>query len=80
MTHTYKIIGMTCTGCQYQVQNLLSQVTGVSDITVDFITGKVQIEVDEHLPLALLKNALKDYSQYQIPENKVDTQTNSTLS
>ena len=35
MKHTYKVSGMTCTGCQAKVQHLLSQVKGVSNVTID---------------------------------------------
>lgn len=80
MTHTYKITGMTCSGCQFKVQNLLSQVEGVKEVAVDVIAGEARIEMDKHLSIGLFKDALKDYPKYQIEEKGVIMPTQRIIS
>ena len=69
MTHTYKISGMTCGGCQAKVQNLLSQVKGVKHITIDLSKGEAAIEMDRHIPSSEFQSALKEYPKYQLAGN-----------
>ena len=69
MTHTYKVSGMTCTGCQAKVQNLLSKVDAVSDVNIDLAKGEATIKMDKHIETAILQEALKDYPKYQLTEN-----------
>lgn len=69
MTHTYKISGMTCGGCQAKVQSLLSKVSGVKKVSIDLAKGEASIEMDKHIATADLKVALKDYPKYQLSEN-----------
>ena len=69
MTHTYKVSGMTCTGCQAKVQNLLSKVDAVSDVNIDLAKGEATIKMDKHIATAILQEALKDYPKYQLTEN-----------
>lgn len=66
MTHTYSVTGMTCTGCQAKVQNLLSKVSGVKNVTIDLPNGEAVIEMDKHISANQLKEALKDYPKYQL--------------
>ena len=68
MKHTYNITGMSCTGCQAKVQQLLSGVDGVEKVTVDLPNGKAEIEMSTHIPTIELKSALKDYPKYQLEE------------
>ncbi|MBK7088996.1 MAG: cation transporter [Chitinophagaceae bacterium] len=69
MTHTYKVSGMTCTGCQAKVQNLLSKVDAVNDVNIDLAKGEATIKMDKHIETAILQEALKDYPKYQLTEN-----------
>jgi Cu+-exporting ATPase len=69
MTHTYKVTGMTCTGCQAKVQQLLSEVDGVQNVSVDLPYGKASIEMNNHIPTNKFKEALKDYPHYKLYEN-----------
>jgi cation transport ATPase len=68
MKHTYSVTGMTCAGCQYKVEHLLSQVNHVKQATVDLQRGEVNIEMEEHLPTSAFQNALKEYPKYQLSE------------
>jgi copper chaperone CopZ len=69
MTHTYKVSGMTCNGCQGKVQDLISGVPGVKNVKVDLAKGEAVIEMEKHVPTSELKSALKDYPKYQLTEN-----------
>jgi cation transport ATPase len=68
MKHTYAVSGMTCAGCQYKVQHLLSQLPNVNEATVDLAKGEVTVEMDEHIPTQVLKDALKEYPKYQLTD------------
>ena len=69
MTHTYKINGMTCGGCQAKVQSLLSQVKGVKNVTIDLSKGEAAIEMGRHMSSSEFQSALKEYPKYQLLEN-----------
>ncbi|HRH50369.1 MAG TPA: cation transporter [Panacibacter sp.] len=68
MTHTYNITGMTCTSCQTKVQNLLSKVAGVKNVSIDLKNGTADIEMNQHISTETLKAALNEYPKYQLSE------------
>ncbi|OSZ77106.1 heavy metal transporter [Chitinophagaceae bacterium IBVUCB2] len=68
MTHTYKVSGMTCGGCQAKVQGLLSKLAGVKNVSIDLAKGEAAIDMEKHIATADLKAALKDYPKYQLTE------------
>ena len=68
MKHTYQISGMTCTGCQAKVQQLLSGVPHITNVSIDLQKGEAGIEMDTHVSTQTLKDALKDYPKYQLTE------------
>ncbi len=68
MTHTYNIIGMTCTSCQSKVQGLLSKVDGVKIVSIDLQKATADIEMARHISIGSFKTALQDYPKYQITE------------
>lgn len=75
MTHTYSVTGMTCTGCQAKVKNLLLKVSGVKNVTIDLPKGEAVIEMDKHISANQLKEALKDYPKYQLAETNLNHHT-----
>lgn len=68
MKHTYQVTGMTCSGCQYKVQHLLSQVEHVQEATVDLAKGEVNVQMESHISTSTLQAALKDYPKYQLTD------------
>ncbi len=68
MTHTYKVSGMTCTGCQAKVQGLLSKVNGVGSVSINLGKGEATIDMSKHVPTVNLQSALKDYPKYELVE------------
>ena len=63
----YNIEGMGCTGCANTVQKKLSEVAGVTAVTVDFATKKATVETDREIPFEALEKALEGthYSIHQ---------------
>jgi cation transport ATPase len=68
MKHTYAVTGMTCAGCQYKVQHLLSQVDHVTEASVDLGKGEVTVDMDQHIATPTLQAALKEYPKYQLTD------------
>ncbi|EJF44968.1 copper-exporting ATPase [Capnocytophaga ochracea str. Holt 25] len=67
MEYNYNIEGMECTGCANTVQKKLSEVAGVTAVTVDFATKKATVETDREIPFEALEKALEGthYSIHQ---------------
>jgi Cu+-exporting ATPase len=59
MTTTYRITGMTCSGCQGFVQRTLSQVSGVESAEVDLARGLAYLTHENHLSLKVLLSAME---------------------
>ncbi|EKY14271.1 heavy metal translocating P-type ATPase [Capnocytophaga sp. oral taxon 326] len=68
----YNIEGMECTGCANTVQKKLSEVAGVTAVTVDFATKKATVETDREIPFEALEKALEGthYSIHQASSSK----------
>ena len=64
----YNIEGMECTGCANTVQKKLSEVAGVTAVTVDFATKKAIVETDREIPFEALEKALEG-THYSIHQN-----------
>lgn len=67
MKHTYHIHGMTCNGCRNHVEQTLSKVDRVSDVTVDLEKAEATIKMESHIPIEKFQEALKlDGDTYSI--------------
>ncbi len=75
MKHTYYVEGMSCNGCRSHVEKTLSEIQGVSKVTVDLKSTEAVIEMEHHIPMATFTKALgTDGSRYSIHEQKVNSQ------
>ncbi|MBI2722402.1 MAG: cation transporter [Bacteroidetes bacterium] len=72
MKHTYKITGMTCSGCVAKVHDLLSNVKGVSAVSVNLDQSEAVLTMENHISTNDLKASLKDFPKYQLNEKTVD--------
>jgi cation transport ATPase len=72
MKHTYQITGMTCSGCQNKVQQLLIAVPNVKQVDIDLQKGEAVIEMTSHVNTDTLQAALKDHPKYQLSEKAVE--------
>ncbi|OBQ51773.1 copper-translocating P-type ATPase [Tamlana sp. s12] len=67
MKHTYKIQGMSCNGCRSHVEKALSDVEGVSEVSVNLEKAQATINMANHIPIETFQEALKnDGGQYAI--------------
>ncbi|HUH29353.1 heavy metal translocating P-type ATPase [Gelidibacter sp.] len=78
MTHIYNIEGMTCNGCRVHVEEILSEMEDVANVTVDLEKKEATIEMKNHIPLEKFQKVLKDDgSRYSI-HDKVLKEKDST--
>jgi len=76
MKHTYKINGMTCSGCEAKVKKDLSTVENVTQVEVSKENNVAVIEMSKHVELADLQKALGgNDSKYQISLPNSSTET-----
>ncbi len=67
MNKQYKILGMTCSGCQASVQRKLNELEGlVASVTLE--TGLVDIQSEKTYSLAELQTQLAPLANYEIHE------------
>ena len=59
MTHEYEVTGMTCNGCRSHVEETLQQVEGVKKASVDLENAEAVVEMEKHVPIDILENALQ---------------------
>ncbi len=78
MKHTYQIAGMTCDGCKKSVTEKLSNVEGVSQVTVDSEAGTATISMEQHIALETLQKALP--KKYTLSEKKTENIFENTSS
>jgi copper chaperone CopZ/uncharacterized membrane protein YphA (DoxX/SURF4 family) len=79
MTHTYQITGMTCSGCQAKVQSLLTQVNGIKKVEISLAESIAEITMQQHIPTAVLQQALAAYPKYQLSEVAVHQNINTVI-
>tara|TARA_R110002073_G_scaffold298564_1_gene465255 strand:- start:489 stop:3008 length:2520 start_codon:yes stop_codon:yes gene_type:complete len=58
MKHTYKVTGMTCSGCKTNVETSLSNLKEVTKVHANLDTEEVVIEMTSHVPLNTLQERL----------------------
>lgn len=64
MTHTYTLLGMTCSSCEAKVKSALLTLENVTNVTVSKDTETATITMDKHIALPNLQQVLD--SKYQI--------------
>lgn len=66
MKHTYKISGMTCGGCRNHVEAALNNIEEVTKATVDLEKSEAVVEMNKHISLDELKEAVEAVGNYSI--------------
>ncbi len=80
MTHTYKVTGMTCGGCEAKVKSSLLLVPNVNAVEVSKEKETVTIAMDKHIPLSTFENSLdKKYAITAMQHNETVEQKKSWL-
>jgi copper chaperone len=59
-TNTYKVSGMTCSGCAGKVKAEIGKVAGVSSVEVELATGQVTVASAEPLDDAEIRNVVEE--------------------
>ncbi|RYG39926.1 MAG: heavy-metal-associated domain-containing protein [Chitinophagaceae bacterium] len=78
MTHTYKVTGMTCGGCEAKVKSTLLALSHVSAVEVSKENQSATITMDKHIPLSIFQNHLdKKYSITALNHNETTEETKS---
>jgi copper chaperone CopZ len=78
MTHTYKVIGMTCGSCEAKVKSNLLMVPDVTEVEVSKDNQTATISMEKHIALATFQNALdKKYSITAMEHNEAAEQAKS---
>ncbi len=60
MKHSYKISGMSCTGCKNHVEQALNKAEQVKNVQVDLDSGIAEIEMDQHVEIDNLQELLTE--------------------
>src|SRR5690606_38606908 len=60
MKHVYSVHGMTCSGCQNHVADLLNEVEDVTNVEVDLEKHEAVIEMNKHVPLKTFQKKLEE--------------------
>ncbi len=72
MKHSYKIEGMTCNSCVAKVNDALSGIEGVKQVSAALDRGEVEVEMTHHHGVETLQAALPEkYTIYEKPEKNV---------
>ncbi len=80
MTHTYKITGMTCGGCEAKVKSSLLLLPGVTEVEVYKEKQTAVISMDKHIALSSFQKALDEkYSITAIEHNETAEQAKSWI-
>ncbi len=80
MTHTYKVTGMTCGGCEAKVKSSLLMLPNVTNVEVSKDSNTATITMDKHIPLSTFQNALdKKYLIIAEEHNETAEQAKSWL-
>lgn len=80
MTHTYKVTGMTCSGCEAKVKSSLLKLPHVTDVQVSKEDQAATISMDTHIPLSVFQQALEPkYTISAMDHNEIAEQAKGWL-
>lgn len=57
---TLTVSGMSCGGCEQNVEDALESLEGVSEVAADHDTESVEVEADESVPEEKIQGAIED--------------------
>lgn len=68
MTNQYNISGIACSGCIANIKKALESVPGVTKADVQKEAPNATVTMDQHIDVAVLQQAVKQYGNYQMSE------------
>lgn len=66
MKKTFTIKGTHCNACKFLIEDIASEIKGLQSCTVDFKTGRTEIEYDEHFDWDQFKKDVESAGSYQV--------------
>lgn len=57
MKQTFRITGLDCANCASKLERRLAKLPGVTDVSLNFFTGKLSLEADENLTDSIIQTA-----------------------
>ena len=67
ITH-YTVSGMTCGNCVNHVTEEVSEIEGVTNVTVVLDGGSMTVESDERIPFDAILEAVQEAGEYTVVE------------
>ncbi|MBT8244520.1 MAG: heavy metal transporter [Winogradskyella sp.] len=58
MTHIYKVTGMTCNGCKVSVEEKLSSISEIQNVSVSLEKSEAEVTMQKHVPVSELQSVL----------------------
>jgi copper chaperone CopZ len=74
MIDTYKVTGMTCSGCEAKVKDLLQDVRGVRNVSVDKSKEEAVVDMTRYVPIEEFQAKLDPTNKYHISKMAVADQ------
>ncbi len=59
MQRNYKIVGLDCANCAAKVENAINKISGVNSASVNFITQKLLIDIDDEKFDEIMNDVIK---------------------
>lgn len=70
MKTTLTIKGTHCNACKALIEDVCSEINGIHSCSVDFSTGKTEIEHDENVDWEKLKREIESVGKYKVEVNQ----------
>lgn len=70
MTHTYSVLGMDCEDCAKKIKNFLYKIKGIKSVQIDVPSNVAIVQMETHLGVDVLNDALKG-SEYMLRDEKM---------
>ncbi|MFC7347078.1 heavy metal translocating P-type ATPase [Chryseobacterium zhengzhouense] len=70
MNQQYKVLGMTCSGCQKKISEKLNSLDGIS-ANVNLENSTVEIHSDKEINLSELNQSLSEIGNYRLEDSKI---------
>lgn len=59
MQRNYKIVGLDCASCAAKVESAINKISGVNSASVNFITKKLLIDIDDEKFDEIMNDVIK---------------------
>ena len=69
MKTTIIVKGTHCKACKALIEDVCKDIKGVKSCTVDYKTGKTEIEHDDIIDFSLVKKEIESLGKYQVEKH-----------